>query len=109
MEDSGVGAIVFDFDGLILDTETSIYESWRRVFEQRASSPLTIEEWSAEVGTIGGLDVVALLESRAAAGLDIDAVQTERRAHRDTLLAAEKVMPGVVEWLDDARASGLAI
>src|SRR5262245_18274844 len=102
-------AIVFDFDGLILDTETPIYRSWQRVFDEFASSPLTIEEWSAEVGTIGGLDVVELLQSRARGALDIDAMQAARRAHRDVLLAAEAALPGVLDWLDDAQRLGLAI
>jgi len=102
-------AIVFDFDGLILDTETSIYTSWQRVFDEHASGPLTIEEWSAEIGTIGGLDVIALLQSRANGSLDIDAIQTARRAHRDALLAAESVRPGIVDWLDAARVLDLGI
>jgi beta-phosphoglucomutase-like phosphatase (HAD superfamily) len=28
-----VRAVIFDFDGLILDTETTDYESWRCVYQ----------------------------------------------------------------------------
>jgi HAD superfamily hydrolase (TIGR01509 family) len=104
-----VGAIVFDFDGLILDTESSIYASWQRVFAERASAPLTIDDWGAEVGGVGGIDVIALLEERALDDLDMDAIQAARRAHRDELLAVETVLPGVVNWLDEAKALGLGI
>jgi putative hydrolase of the HAD superfamily len=103
--------VVFDFDGLILDTETSIFESWRVAFVAHGCAPPTIEEWAAEVGTVGGLDVVALLESRAAGPVDVDAMQLRRRAYRDDVLAREVARPGVAEWIADAvgRGFGLAI
>jgi len=62
-----ISAIVFDFDGLILDTETPIFASWSRVFDEHASTPLTMDEWSSEIGTVGGVDLVALFQSRAVA------------------------------------------
>jgi HAD superfamily hydrolase (TIGR01509 family) len=106
-----VRAVVFDFDGLILDTETSSFESWCLAFEEHGCTPPTIEEWAAEVGTVGGLGVIALLESRAAMPLDVDALQIRRRAYRDDLLAREVARPGVIDWIDVAvgRGFGLAI
>ena len=78
-----VSAIVFDFDGLILDTETPIFASWSRVFDEHASTPLTMDEWSSEIGTVGGVDLVALFQSRALTDIDVDELQARRRAHRD--------------------------
>ena len=104
-----IRAVVFDFDGLILDTETSIFESWCLAFEEHGCTPPTIDEWAAEVGTVGGLDVVGLLESRAAGSFDVDAMQLRRRAHRDDLLACEVARPGVIEWIDAAAALGFGL
>src|SRR5262245_59056217 len=109
MAPASISAIVFDFDGLILDTESSIFASWQRVFEERASAPLTIDDWAAEVGGVGAVNVIALLEERALDDLDIDAIQDARRAHRDELLALQTVLPGVVDWLEQAKALGLRI
>ncbi len=104
-----IRAVVFDFDGLILDTETSIFASWCLAFEAHGCAPPTIEEWAAEVGTVGGLDVVALLESRAARPVDVDAMQLRRRAYRDDVLAREVARPGVADWIDDALARGFGL
>jgi HAD superfamily hydrolase (TIGR01509 family) len=42
-------AVIFDFDGIVLDSETPEYESHRRIFE-RCGAPLTPEEWCAQIG-----------------------------------------------------------
>jgi HAD superfamily hydrolase (TIGR01509 family) len=104
-----IRAVVFDFDGLILDTETSIFESWRRAFDEHGCAPLTIDEWAVEVGTVRGLDIIGLLEARAKRPVDIDAMQHRRREHRDDLLAAEIARPGVTAWIDDALARGFGL
>jgi HAD superfamily hydrolase (TIGR01509 family) len=102
-------ALVFDFDGLILDTETPIYTSWSAIFTDHGCEPPTLEEWALEVGAQRALDPMAMLRDRSGRHVDADAVQRLRRAHRDDLLAREQVRPGVEQWLDDARRLGLAI
>jgi len=37
-------AVVFDFDGIVLDSETAEYESHRRIYE-RCGASLTVGEW----------------------------------------------------------------
>jgi putative hydrolase of the HAD superfamily len=46
---SRLAAVVFDFDGIIMDSETPEFESHRRVFEQYGAS-LTTAEWCDQVG-----------------------------------------------------------
>jgi HAD superfamily hydrolase (TIGR01509 family) len=102
-------ALVFDFDGLILDTEGPIFTAWQEEFATHGCPPLTIEEWSAEIGTSGGLDLVALIRMRATRPVDEDVVQARRRARRDDLLAKETARPGVIAWLDAAEDHGLGL
>jgi HAD superfamily hydrolase (TIGR01509 family) len=109
MSTGAVDAIVFDFDGLILDTEMPVFTAWQEAFVAHGCPPLTIEEWSAEIGTTGALDMVALLQARATRPVDIDAMHDLRRARRDQLLAEQAVLPGVVEWLDEAEALQLPV
>ena len=44
-----IEAVIFDFDGIVLDSETPEYESHRRIFE-RCGTPLTVDEWCAQIG-----------------------------------------------------------
>ncbi len=101
-----IRALVFDFDGLILDTEVPIFTAWQEQFVAHGCEPVTIEEWAVEIGTIGGLDMEALLVERSTMTVDLVAAQELRRARRDELLAAETVRPGVHTWIDDARKRG---
>jgi HAD superfamily hydrolase (TIGR01509 family) len=104
-----IRAIVFDFDGVILDTEAPIFRAWNEEFEAHGCPLLTVEEWSAEIGTVQGLDLLALLRERATVEVDADAVAARRRARRDELLAQEALLEGVETWLDDAREAGIAL
>jgi putative hydrolase of the HAD superfamily len=46
---SRLEAVVFDFDGVIIDSETPEYEAYRTLFEQ-AGSQLPVDEWTSQVG-----------------------------------------------------------
>jgi len=104
-----IEALVFDFDGLILDTELPIYRAWYELFERHGAQPLSIDEWAAEIGTIRGLDLPGLLVERATRPVDLDEADVWRRAHRDLLLAEQQARPGVEEWIAEAEAAGLGV
>jgi len=104
-----IQAVVFDFDGLVLDTEVPVYASWCAAFEAHGAVPPTIEEWSATIGTADAVDMHAWLLDRAELPVDKDAMDESRRVHRDSLLALEDARPGVVEWLAEADAAGLGL
>jgi HAD superfamily hydrolase (TIGR01509 family) len=100
-----IRAVVFDFDGLVVDTETSIFRAWQECYAAHGAEPLSIDEWSAQIGTVRGLDLVGELRSRA--GNVDDALLAARITRRDALLELEHVRPGVVDWLDAAADRGL--
>jgi HAD superfamily hydrolase (TIGR01509 family) len=100
-------ALVFDFDGLILDTEGPVFHSWRETFEA-AGATLTLDEWSDTIGRANSGDPAEWLAERTGRPLD-EARRAARKARRDELLAAEAVLPGVHQWLEDAARLGLPI
>jgi len=51
----GVDAVVFDFDGLMLDTEVPVYAAWCATFESYGAAPPTLEEWGVYIGTDSGV------------------------------------------------------
>lgn len=46
---SDLMAVVFDFDGIIVDTETAVFEAYRLIYEQCGVS-LTREQWCDQIG-----------------------------------------------------------
>ena len=100
-------AVVFDFDGLVLDTELPVYASWCAAFVAHGADPPTLEEWSVTIGTADEVDVHAWLTERADRPVDRAAMDASRRAHRDALLEVEVARPGVIEWLAEADAAGV--
>jgi HAD superfamily hydrolase (TIGR01509 family) len=104
-----IRAVVFDFDGLILDTEGPVYTAWAEAFDAYGCAPLTLDDWAAEIGTSGEVDTIGLIQARATLPLDLDEMHERRRARRDALLAQEAARPGVHAWLDAADALGLAV
>jgi HAD superfamily hydrolase (TIGR01509 family) len=100
-----VRVLLFDFDGLIVDTESPSLAAWRHVYEQHGHE-LTLDRWSAAVGTVGGFDALAHLESLVGSPIERDLLQT-RLEHELTLVEAEQLRPGVAEYLADAERLGL--
>ena len=98
-----VAAIVFDFDGLILDTETAEYDSISRVFAQHGTA-LSLDLWRSFIGSTDHPHWTEVLVEQVDHPIDLDAVRADRRRHNRALLAELEVLPGIVDLLDAARA-----
>lgn len=101
-------ALILDFDGLLLETEGPLFQSWSETFAQHGAD-LTLEEWSVSIGTADDLDPLDELERRIGRHLDREAVQGIRRARRDELLGAMSESEGVSEFIAEANELGLTI
>jgi HAD superfamily hydrolase (TIGR01509 family) len=106
----GVEAVVFDFDGLVLETEMPVFSAWCAAFESYGCAPPTLEEWSTTVGTKSSdADLIDAIRSGAQRPFVEELMHEERRAFRDAMLAAEVVRPGVVEWIHEAEQAGIGV
>lgn len=104
-----IDAVVFDFDGLILDTELPEYEAWREVYRAHGAD-LAIEVWGRCVGGGWGIfDPHQHLEECLGRRLDRNALRPGREKRKMELIEAESVRPGVVEKLAEAKAAGLRV
>ena len=104
-----VRALVFDFDGLILDTEVPIYQAWADVYEQHGEE-LSLDLWKAIVGHgLTAFDAMAELERRLGRTLDRDAVRAAQRRRQSELVEALPIAPGVRDWREEAILSGAAL
>jgi HAD superfamily hydrolase (TIGR01509 family) len=95
-----LAAVIFDFDGVVLDSETPEYESHRRIYA-RCGVELSVEEWCGAIGlwTEGHDDRrFEMLCERSPQAPAREAYHEERRRIFAELVPAEP-MPGIRELL----------
>ncbi len=103
-----IRALVFDFDGLILDTEEPVYRSWLEVYEAHGEE-LPFERWVQIVGsTTAGFHPQHHLEGRLGRSLPKE-VLDRRIGRRTEMILAKEALPGVVRHIQEARAMGLRL
>jgi HAD superfamily hydrolase (TIGR01509 family) len=104
-----VAALLFDFDGVIVDTEVATYQSWRDIYSEYGAD-LALADWLPAVGsgssTSGAFDAVAHLERLLGAHVDRSEVIARRADRKAELYARAPLLPGIRERLTEARDAG---
>jgi HAD superfamily hydrolase (TIGR01509 family) len=103
-----IRGLLFDFDGLLVDTEGPALAAWQRVYEEHGHE-LPLDRWTTVVGTVGGFEPLEHLEELVGTPLDGEAVNTRRREHELQLVELEQLRPGIAEYLADAQRLGLEL
>jgi HAD superfamily hydrolase (TIGR01509 family) len=100
-------AFLFDFDGLILDTEYASRAGWQQLYREHGHE-LPVDLWATLVGTTHApWDPMSHLEELVGEPLDREALNDRRYAHELALIEAEELRPGIAEYLTAARRDGL--
>jgi HAD superfamily hydrolase (TIGR01509 family) len=102
-------ALLLDFDGLVLDTETTDFESWAEVYrEHRVELPR--DRWERAIGSDGsGFAPFEHLCELTGLALDETEVRARRRPRRDAMVAGLRPLPGVEDWIRAARERGMGV
>ncbi len=103
-------AIIFDFDGLILDTESPLYQAWKDLFAQYGKD-LPLSQWAAIIGTVDDdFDPLKDLETQLGYPLSNRAM-LRTQVEKQTLqqLQNQSSLPGVETTLQEAKKQGLKI
>src|SRR5262249_27914527 len=102
-----VRAFLFDFDGLILDTELASRAGWELLYREQGHE-LPADLWATLVGTTHApWDPRAHLEELVGEPLDWEALHERRYAHEIALSEAEERRPGIAESPAAARQHAL--
>lgn len=103
---AAIRAVILDFDGLIVDTETPIFEAWRAAYERHGQT-LGLDRWQHALGTHGGFDPLAHLEALVGRSLDREQVTAEVKASSARGCEGRPLLPGVEALLREAGTLGL--
>src|SRR5206468_8220790 len=101
-----IEALLFDFDGLLVDTETPEHRAWEEAFRDHGVE-LALEHWSQGIGTLDGFESAAHLEELLGRPVDRAVVLEQARRREAELRAGAGLRPGVDVYLAEARRLGL--
>jgi HAD superfamily hydrolase (TIGR01509 family) len=105
-----IQALIFDFDGLILDTETPEFVCWQNIYREHGFE-LPVEKWGSIIGGSGHSDFDAAEHLSALSQGRLDSAALRARNHFDShnMILAQGPLPGVTEYLDEAKRLGLKL
>jgi len=105
-----IRGLIFDFDGLILDTEGPVYQSWVELYQEYGAE-LPFEVWATIIGTsdLEHFDPFTRLEDEIGRKLDRETLAPRRHDREIELDHAQPILPGVVETIAEAKEIGLKL
>ncbi len=105
-----IKALIFDFDGLVLDTETPEYQTWQSVYAEFGKT-LTMENWGQIIGGTAASDFHPLTHLEELTGRSLADFGLEARVRDESMqtILAAKPRPGVLETLETAQRLGLRL
>lgn len=104
-----IKALIFDFDGLIIDTEISSYQTWQEIYEEH-NCQLPFSTWAICIGGSPQLfDPCEYLEQQIGRPVLREEIRLRRRQRHVRIVEAQPVLPGVEDYILSAKRLGLKI
>jgi HAD superfamily hydrolase (TIGR01509 family) len=105
-----IKALIFDFDGLILDTETPDVHAWENIYAEYGI-PFPLDSWAQIIGGTGAsmFDAAVHLQSLLSDPLDLEMLKSRQNHISHSLVEQEAVLPGVMDYLQEAKRLGLKL
>ena len=102
-------ALVFDFDGLVIDSERAIARAWRELYDEHGVA-FPEDVLRRMLGTRDHDDLLFVhLEERLGRPVERAAIAARNRARGAALADELPLLPGVLRQLDAARDHGLRL
>ena len=104
-----IRALIFDFDGLIVDTESPDFQVWQEVFQAHGCS-LPLSVWAPLIGNPSyPFNPLEYLEEQLGRPVDREEIRAKRKSRVMELLEAQPVLPGVEDYIANAKRLGLKL
>lgn len=101
-------ALIFDFDGLIVDTETAGFVSWQELYQEFGRA-LRLEDWTHATGYVGGFDPALHLEKLLGRKVDWTELAPRRDTRNWELTLRAPTLPGIEKLMRDAKGNKLPL
>jgi HAD superfamily hydrolase (TIGR01509 family) len=105
-----IKALIFDFDGLIMDTESPEVDGWKAIYAEFGQE-FPLQTWIRDVvgSSVANFDPPAHLAEITGRSLDEPALHARVRAYRLQKLAILSALPGITDYVQAARRIGLQL
>ncbi len=110
-ESTMIRALIFDFDGLILETEGPDYQAWQRIYQEYGLE-LPLATWLQVVGSGFSEEVYDPyldLEQRLKRPINREAIRAKHSDYEAAITSELLPMPGVREIIADAQKLGFKL
>lgn len=99
-----IQALIFDFDGLIIDTETPEFACWQNIYREHGFE-FPHDRWGSIIGGSGHSDFDAAehLCHLSQGRLDAAALRARNYSESHQVIMKQGPLPGVREYLQDAK------
>ena len=105
-----IKALIFDFDGLIMDTESPAVDGWKAIYAEYGQE-FPLQAWiGAVVGVdAANFDAAAHLAALTGQSLDQPALRSRALAFRLQVQSTLTALPGVQDYIKTAHRLGLRL
>lgn len=104
-----IKAFIFDFDGLIINTEDACYEAWQEIYASFDTS-LPLNEWVKCIGTSDDVcDPLGILATLSGKIIDQEDIRAQHFSRYTAKTKSMQANPGIREYLDWAMTNQIKL
>ncbi|GAC1349970.1 MAG: HAD family hydrolase [Ktedonobacteraceae bacterium] len=104
-----IQALIFDFDGLIIDTEISAFQTWQEIYREYECD-LPFSTWAECIGGSPQLfDPCEYLEAQIGRPILREEIRLRRRQQHMKIVETLPILPGIEEYILSAKRLGLKL
>jgi len=105
-----IKALIFDFDGLILDTESPEADMWTHIYAEHGFE-FPLDQWGTVIGGNGSskFDPADHLSLLSQGRLDSASMRSYHRSGSDAMTLKQQILPGIMDYIHEAKRLDLKL